>query len=93
MKTYKKMIHEVKATYDYNNQINAAKISRSQDVNEYIRQIFPVDLSHREAMVALYLNRATLLDTWLYQLGVSLVQYAILSLCFSMDYFVMQVVL
>jgi len=58
MKTYKKMIHEVRATYVRNSGINSIYITRSQDVNGFIRDLFPVDLSHREAMLALYLNRA-----------------------------------
>jgi len=58
MQIFKKMIHEIKATYEQNPSVNAVKIKSSDDVNDYIRPFFPVDLGHREAMLALYLNRA-----------------------------------
>ncbi|CAG5085044.1 JAB domain-containing protein [Parvicella tangerina] len=37
--------------------IKRATITCSKDVAMYVRDIYPVDISHREAMICLYLNR------------------------------------
>lgn len=34
------------------------KVTQSKDAERYFRQVFPVDVSHREAFVCLFLNRA-----------------------------------
>ena len=57
-KVYKKVVAELKATYNHRNQIPAIKLKSSKDVNSYIRSIYPVDIECREAFMCLYLNRA-----------------------------------
>ena len=57
MTEYKKMVCEIQAVYKKTNSLNAAKIARSQDVNEWIRKVYPVDLQTREACLAVFLNR------------------------------------
>ncbi|MCV9388070.1 JAB domain-containing protein [Reichenbachiella ulvae] len=53
-----KRVAEVKATYHSNEPINLTTINSSQQVNSLIREVFPVDIQHREAFIALFLNRA-----------------------------------
>lgn len=57
MKIYKSVLGEIKAIYCKKDKFNSFKVSNSQDVNEYVRDLFPIDISLREAFIALYLNR------------------------------------
>ena len=57
LKIYKSVLGEVKATYCKKDKLKSFKVSSSQDVNECVRALFPVDLSIRESFIALYLNR------------------------------------
>lgn len=58
MRTFKSKLREVSAVYKTNHEINNVKIGGSGDVNDYIRQIYPVEINIREAMVVLYLNNS-----------------------------------
>ena len=51
-------IAEVSATYKANPNVSKSIVTSSQIASDLAREIFPVNLSHREAMLALYLNRA-----------------------------------
>lgn len=57
MKFYKSVLGEVKATYCKKDKLKSFKVSSSADVNQCIRTLFPIDISIREAFIALYLNR------------------------------------
>jgi len=57
LKIYKSVLGEVKATYCKKDKLKSFKVTSSNDVNQCIRALFPVDLSVREAFVCLYLNR------------------------------------
>lgn len=52
------MICEITAKYERRHELNSIKITSSQDVNLYIRKVFPIDVNTREAFLSLYLNRA-----------------------------------
>jgi DNA repair protein RadC len=58
VKVYKKLVGEIHAIYLKKDKHNAVKISRSEDVNIYVREFFPVEIELREAFLCLYLNRA-----------------------------------
>lgn len=58
MKTFKSTLKEVNALYQVNKIIHNVKITNSQSANDFIRQVYPVDISYREVMIALYLNNA-----------------------------------
>jgi DNA repair protein RadC len=58
MKKFKSTLKEVNALYQVNKTIHNVKISSSQSVNEFIRQVYPVDITYREAMLVLYLNNS-----------------------------------
>ncbi|WP_421988178.1 JAB domain-containing protein [Roseivirga sp.] len=53
-----KFVAEVQASYNMLNQAEALDLKSSRDVNNYIRNVFPVDIEAREAFMCLYLNRA-----------------------------------
>jgi len=57
MRKFKGMLNEVQARYRPTN-VSRFKVSGSADVNSQIRDLWPVDIEHREAMVSVYLNRA-----------------------------------
>lgn len=57
-KTFKRVVGELKATYCKLNQLNSTKITSSEDVDSFVRKVYPVDIETREAFVCLYLNRA-----------------------------------
>ena len=57
MRKFKGMLNEVQARYRPTN-VSRFKVSNSADVNSQIRDLWPVDIEHREAMVSVYLNRA-----------------------------------
>jgi DNA repair protein RadC len=57
MRKFKGMLNEVQARYRPTN-VSRFKVSGSADVNSQIRNLWPVDIEHREAMVSVYLNRA-----------------------------------
>lgn len=57
MKIYKSVLGEIKATYCKKDKLKSFKVSSSNDVNEFVRDLFPIDISLREAIIALYLNR------------------------------------
>lgn len=48
---------EVRTFYYPNPQVPSCNITSSDDVDTLLRQIYPVDINHREAMIGLYLNR------------------------------------
>ncbi len=58
MKKFKSYLREVTAVYKTKDDIRNVKISGSNDVNDYIRAVFPVSLDIREAMLVLYLNNS-----------------------------------
>jgi DNA repair protein RadC len=58
MKTFKSKLHEVSAVYKRHPSIHNIKISSSDDVNEFIRKVFPVVINIREAMMVLFLNNS-----------------------------------
>ncbi len=58
VKTFKKVVAELQATYNVKNQIPSIKVTSSENVASYIRKIYPIDLETREAFMCLYLNRA-----------------------------------
>ena len=51
------MVCELQTVYNTKNKINAAKIKGSKDVYNWVREIYPVDLRTREAVVTIFLNR------------------------------------
>jgi DNA repair protein RadC len=57
MRKFKGMLNEVQARYRPTN-VSRFKVSGSADVNSQIRDLWPVDIEHREAMVSVYLNQA-----------------------------------
>lgn len=58
MQTFKSKLREVTAVYKTVNDICNVKIGKSQDVNDFIRTVYPVEINIREAMVVLYLNNS-----------------------------------
>lgn len=58
MKTFKSTLKEVNALYKHEKIIHNIKINSSSAVNEFIREIYPVEITYREAMLALYLNNS-----------------------------------
>ncbi len=58
MKIFKSKLREVSAVYKTSDVVPNAKISQSKDVADYIRQVYPVEINIREAMVVLYLNNS-----------------------------------
>jgi DNA repair protein RadC len=58
MKKFKSKLREVSAVYKTKDDISNVKIGGSQDVNDYIRSVYPVEINIREAMVVLYLNNS-----------------------------------
>lgn len=58
MQTFKSKLREVTAVYKTVNDIHNVKIGKSQDVNDFIRTVYPVEINIREAMVVLYLNNS-----------------------------------
>jgi DNA repair protein RadC len=58
MQTFKSKLREVTAVYKTVNDIYNVKIGKSQDVNDFIRTVYPVEINIREAMVVLYLNNS-----------------------------------
>lgn len=57
MKELKSCLNEVQARYRPTN-INRFKVTSSADINSKARELWPVDIEHREAMISVYLNRA-----------------------------------
>ena len=64
MKIFKSKLREVSAVYKTSDVIPNVKISQSKDVADYIRQVYPVEISIREAMVVLYLNNSNRTVGW-----------------------------
>lgn len=58
MQTFKSKLREVTAVYKTVNDICNVKIGKSQDVSDFIRTVYPVEINIREAMVVLYLNNS-----------------------------------
>ena len=58
MKTFKSTLNEINPLYKVKDLIHNVKISSSQSVNEFIRKVYPVDITYREAMLVLYLNNS-----------------------------------
>jgi DNA repair protein RadC len=58
MKTFKSKLREVSAVYKPHPTIQNVKISCSMDVNDFIREVYPVAINIREAMMVLYLNNS-----------------------------------
>jgi DNA repair protein RadC len=58
MKTFKSKLREVSAVYKPHQSIENIKVSSSQDVNDFIRNVYPVAINIREAMMVLYLNNS-----------------------------------
>lgn len=56
--TYYSELNELVASYQRKPGIKNQKITCSQDIYDLVKSVWPVDIGHREAMVALYLNRA-----------------------------------
>lgn len=64
MKIYKSKLREVSAVYKTSDVVPNVKISQSKDVADYIRQVYPVEINIREAMIALYLNNSNRTLGW-----------------------------
>jgi len=64
MRTFNSKLREVSAVYKTSDVVPNAKISQSKDVADYIRQVYPVEISIREAMVVLYLNNSNRTLGW-----------------------------
>lgn len=64
MKIFKSMLREVSAIYKTSDVVPNVKISQSKDVSDYIRQVYPVEINIREAMVVLYLNNGNRTLGW-----------------------------
>jgi DNA repair protein RadC len=64
MKIFKSMLREVSAVYKTSDVVPNVKISSSKDVADYIRQVYPVEINIREAMVVLYLNNSNRTLGW-----------------------------
>ena len=64
MKTFKSKLREVSAVYKTSPVVPNVKIGQSKDVAEYIRQVYPVEISIREAMIVLYLNQSNHTIGW-----------------------------
>ena len=64
MKIFKSMLREVSAVYKTSDVVPNVKISQSKDVADYIRQVYPVEINIREAMVVLYLNNSNRTLGW-----------------------------
>ena len=58
MKEFKSKLREVSAVYKTSDVVPNVKIGKSKDVSDYIRQVYPVEVNIREAMVVLYLNNS-----------------------------------
>ena len=58
MKILKSSLREIRAKYKTVKDVNNACLHCSNDVAEYFRRIFPVELNEREAMIVLYLNNS-----------------------------------
>lgn len=58
MKRLKSNLREVSAVYKKNHSVQNIKVASSQDVNAFIRTIYPVEINIREAMVAVFLNNS-----------------------------------
>lgn len=58
------MLREVSAVYKTNDVVPNVKISSSKDVADYIRQVYPVEINIREAMIVLYLNNSNRTLGW-----------------------------
>jgi DNA repair protein RadC len=55
-----KMVSEIQAVYSKKNEIESSKLSSSAAVSRFARKIYPVDINVREAMIAIYVNRANM---------------------------------
>lgn len=64
MKTFKSKLREVSAVYKTSDVVPNVKISQSKDAANYIRQVYPVEINIREAMVVLYLNNSNRTLGW-----------------------------
>lgn len=58
MKTFKSTLKEVNALYKVEKTIQNVKVDSSSIVNDFIRKIYPVEITYREAMLVLYLNNS-----------------------------------
>lgn len=58
MKKFKSNLREVSAVYKKNDSIHNIKVLSSQDVDQFIRAIYPVEINIREAMVVVFLNNS-----------------------------------
>lgn len=56
--TYHSELNELTVTYQKNQNVKNQKIIMSKDTYELAKALWPVDINHREAMIAFYLNRA-----------------------------------
>ena len=58
MMIFKSKLREVSTVYKTSDVVPNVKISQSKDVADYIRQVYPVEINIREAMLVLYLNNS-----------------------------------
>ena len=58
MKTFKSNLREVSAVYKKNNSVQNIKVSSAQEVNDFIRTIYPVGINIREAILVVFLNNS-----------------------------------
>ena len=58
MKTFKSKLKEMSAIYQIDRNVPNIKVTQSSIVNDYLRQVYPVDINDREAMIVLYLNNS-----------------------------------
>ncbi|MCA0933917.1 JAB domain-containing protein [Lutimonas saemankumensis] len=64
MKIFKSKLREVSAVYKTSDVVPNVKISQSKDVADYIRQVYPVEINIREAMVVLFLSNSNKSIGW-----------------------------
>ena len=55
---YKSFAKEIKVVYNVKDTVLKAKINSARDLYEFLKDMWPVDICHKEAAMAVYLNRA-----------------------------------
>lgn len=57
MKNIKLFAKEIQAQYNVKDKVKKTKITCSDAVSKFIREVYPVDITHREAFMCVYMNR------------------------------------
>ncbi|MBU2915956.1 JAB domain-containing protein [Reichenbachiella agariperforans] len=53
-----KRVAEISAKYEVKEEQKLGKVTYSGHAYEFAKEVFPVDLQHREALISIYLNRS-----------------------------------